>query len=180
MGKLIQTPPDVARHRRYNLMTRRGYCALGLQLTGLAMAIWLVFSQVFLLHRSQGMGMYPAVRDGDLVMAYRLHQTYAKGDVVVYRMDDTLYLGRIGAMGTDVIMMEENGNLTVNGNPQNSGILYPTYPREPYTYPLRVQEGMAFVLGDYRTQSRDSRDFGPIPLDDIQGKVIFLVRRRGL
>lgn len=180
MAKCTQAPPGVTRHRRCALMTRRGYCALGLRLIGMALSVWLVFGQVFLLHRSQGMGMYPAVRDGDLVMAYRLHKDYAKGDVVVYRLDGELHLGRIGAMATDVIMLEENGSLTVNGNPQNSGILYPTHPRDTLTYPLRVQEGMAFVLGDYRTQCRDSRDFGPIPLDNIQGKVIFLVRRRGL
>ena len=173
-------PAAAARKRKYDLLTRRGYIALGLRLICIAAAVWLVFGQVFLLHRVQGQGMFPAVKDGDLVLAYRLQRDYGKGDVVVYRLDGKLHVGRIGAMGTDVVEIDSDGALTVNGNPQNGQILYPTYPRESMEYPLRVQEGMAFLLGDYRTQTRDSRDFGPIPLDDIQGKVITLVRRRGL
>lgn len=176
----IIPPVQAARRRRMTLLTRRGYGALGLRLCAMGLAVWLVFSQVFLLHRNQGLDMFPAVKDGDLVLAYRLHREYGKGDVVVYRLDGGLHLGRIAACGTDVVMMDDSGSLTVNGSPQNGEILYPTYARENTTYPLRVQKGMVFVLGDYRTQTRDSRDFGPIPLDDIQGKVITLIRRRGI
>lgn len=174
------SPMEMARKRKFDLLTRRGYAALGLQLCCIAVALWLVFSQVFLLHRNQGLGMFPTAKDGDLVLAYRLQREYGKGDVVVYRLDGGLHLGRIAAMGSDVVMMDDSGGLSVNGNPQNGEILYPTYARENTVYPLRVQEGMVFLLGDYRTQTQDSRDFGPIPLDDIQGKVITLVRRRGL
>jgi len=180
MAKTALPPAAVAQKRRLTLLTRRGYGSLCLQIAAIAVTLALVFGQVFLLHRNQGLEMYPAVRDGDLVMAYRLHRAYGKGDLIVYRLDGDLRLGRIAAMGTDVIMIDGSGSLTVNGSPRNGEILYPTYERDTITYPLRVQEGTAFVLGDYRTQSRDSRDFGPIPMDDIQGKVIFLVRRRGL
>ena len=180
MAKAARTPMEALRRRKLTLLTRRGYAALGLRLACTALALWLVFSQVFLLHRCQGQGMFPAVKDGDLVLAYRLHRDYGKGDVVAYRREGKLYLGRIAAMGTDVVMMGSSGSLTVNGNPQNGEILYPTYARENTLYPLCVQEGTVFVLGDYRTQTQDSRDFDPIPLDDIQGKVITLVRRRGL
>lgn len=173
-------PVETVRKRRYDLLTRRGYAALGWKLAAITAMVWLVFGHVFLLHRNQGQGMFPAVRDGDLVLAYRLQDDYGKGDVVLYRLEDELCLGRIGAMGTDVVMLDDSGSILINGNPQNGQILYPTYAGENFAYPLRVQEGMVFVLGDYRTQTQDSRDFGPIPLDDIQGKVILLVRRRGL
>ena len=175
-----ETPVQVIQRRRRNLLTRRGYGALGLRLCVMALGLWLVFSQVFLLHRNQGLGMFPAMKDGDLVLVYRLQRDYAKGDVVLYRAGGQRNLGRIAAGGGDVVMMDDSGSLAVNGSPQNGEILYPTFAREDSLYPLRVQEGMVFVLGDYRTQTQDSRDFGPIPLDDIQGKVITLVRRRGL
>lgn len=175
-----ESPLQTIRRRKLSVRNRRDFAALGLRLCAMAAALWLVFSQVFLLHRNQGLGMFPAVKDGDLILAYRLHRDYSKGDVVVYRLDGQLQLGRIAACGTDVVMMDDSGSLQVNGSQQNGEILYPTYARENSVYPLRVQEGMVFVLGDYRTQTRDSRDFGPIPLDDIQGKVITLVRRRGL
>ena len=175
-----ESPLQALRRRQTVLQTRRGYEALGLRLCLLGFALWLAFSQVFLLYRNQGLGMFPAMKDGDLILVYRLQKSYVKGDVVVYTAGEKRYLGRIAAGGTDVVHMDDSGSLTVNGNPQNGEILYPTFARENSAYPLRVQEGAVFVLGDYRTQSQDSRDFGPIPLDHIQGKVIAVVRRRGL
>ena len=68
----------------------------------------------------------------------------------------------------------------MNGTPQSGEILYPTYPKEGMEYPYRVPEGTVFVLGDYRTQTEDSRDFGPVSLDDVEGKVITILRRRGI
>lgn len=183
MAKLpVPMPPpgEVLRRRRLQRMTLWGYGALFLRLCLVAAVLWLAFSQIFLLHRNRGLGMFPAVKDGDLLLAYRLHEDYGKGDVVLYRLDGQLHTGRIAALGTDVVMMDDSGSLLVNGSVQNSGILYPTYARENTVYPQRVQEGMVFVLGDFRTQTQDSRDFGSIPLDDIQGKVITIVRRRGL
>lgn len=58
--------------------------------------------------------------------------------------------------------------------------MYPTYAKEGLEYPYRVPEGHVFVLGDYRTNATDSRDFGPIPMKQVEGKVITILRRRGL
>ena len=175
-----ESPLRALRRRRMGLRTRRGYAVLGLRICVLGVALWIAFSQVFLLCRNQGLGMFPAMKDGDLILAYRLQRTFTKGDVVVYTAEGRRCLGRVAAGGTDVVHMDDSGSLTVNGNPQNGEILYPTFARENSAYPLRVQEGTVYVLGDYRTQTRDSRDFGPIPLEHIQGKVIAIVRRRGL
>lgn len=178
--KPLGIPPEVAKARRLSVLTCRGYAGLGLRLCLMAAAAWLMFSQLFLLHRVSGLGMFPAVKDGDLALAYRLQSDYAKGDVVLYRQNETLCLGRIVAGENDVVMMSDSGDLQINGTTQGGEILYPTYAREAGEYPLQVPEGMVYVLGDYRTQARDSRDFGPVPLDDILGKVITIVRRRGL
>ena len=45
---------------------------------------------------------------------------------------------------------------------------------------LTVPENHVFILGDYRTQTVDSRDFGPVPMECVAGKVITILRRRGL
>ena len=39
---------------------------------------------------------------------------------------------------------------------------------------LAVPHGYCFVLGDNRSQSKDSRQFGPIPLTDIKGRVDYI------
>jgi len=41
--------------------------------------------------------------------------------------------------------------------------------------PVDLGEDEYFVLGDNRTDSRDSRDYGPVPRDRIQGKVLGLL-----
>ena len=115
-----------------------------------------------------------------MVLAYRLHSDYQKGDVVFYTVDGATYMGRIVGRGTDVIYMDDSGTLVINGTNQGGEIMYPTYAKPGTEYPYRVPEGSVYILGDYRTQTEDSRDFGPIPLDDIQGKVITIVRRRGV
>lgn len=175
-----ESPVDVCRRRRLSILNTRGWIGLAARLAVITLAVWVLFSQVFVLTQCEGMGMFPAIEDGDLILGYRLHTDYQKNDVVIYQRGDAVYLGRVVAFGNDVIMLSDSGSLVVNGTTQGGEILYPTYSKEGIEYPYTVQEGYLFVLGDYRTQTQDSRDFGPIPLEDILGKVITIVRRRGV
>lgn len=43
-----------------------------------------------------------------------------------------------------------------------------------------VPEGSVFILGDYRTHAKDSREFGPISIENVKAKVITILRRREL
>ena len=63
---------------------------------------------------------------------------------------------------------EGNRVLDENGQPVTKVVRY-TVPADS-----------VFILGDYRTQSEDSRDFGPVALTDVKAKVITLLRRRSL
>ncbi len=69
----------------------------------------------------------------------------------------------------------------VNGTPQTGEIAFPTYAKKGIKkYPYRVPKGCVFLLGDYRTQTKDSRDYGPIKMEDVKAKVITVLRRREL
>lgn len=171
---------QIISQRRNRILVRRGYVGLLLRMVLLALAVWLLFSEVFLITQVRGNAMFPSVKDGDLIIGFRLQQKYAKNDVVVYTVEGKQYLGRVIAREADVVTLDESGTLLVNGTAQSGEILYPTYANEGLTYSLRVPEGQIFVLGDYRTQATDSRDFGPIPIEDVEGKVITILRRRGL
>lgn len=141
---------------------------------------WVLFTQVFMLARVQGMDMFPSVKDGDLMVVFRLKRNYMSKDVIVYEAEGTLHIGRVVACANDVVSMDASGTLMVNGTVQGMDILYPTYAREETSDSVRVSEGSIYVLGDYRTQSRDSRDYGSIPVENVRGKVITILRRRGI
>lgn len=180
MNRPARTPAQICRDRRVRVLTIRGYGSLAAKAVLLTLACLVIFTQLFLLTQSSGNGMFPAIKDGDLVLAYRLQSSFGKGDVMVYTVEGTAYIGRIIAQEADVVQMDDSGNLQVNGTAQSGGILYPTYAKPGMEYPYQVPDGCVFLLADYRTQCQDSRDFGPIPLEDIQGKVVTIVRRRGL
>ena len=91
-----------------------------------------------------------------------------------------MWVGRVADRPGDFVTIQEDGTLLVNGTVQSGEILYPTYPKDTLTYPYQVPEDALFILGDYRTQSEDSRDFGPVPLENVKAKVITILRRRGL
>lgn len=166
--------------RRNRALDISGYKSLVLRIAFLLLVGWILFTQVFLLTTVSGNEMFPAVKDGDLIIGFRLQGEYAKGDVIVYTMDGEARIGRIAARGTDVVNMDDSGTWTVNGTTQSGEIVYPTYAKEVLNYPYRVPEDSLFILGDYRTQTEDSRDFGSIPMENVQGKVITILRRRGL
>ncbi|NLG25115.1 MAG: signal peptidase I, partial [Clostridiales bacterium] len=109
------------------MATRQECASLLLRLAAAVAAGYLLLAQVFLVTQVSGMGMFPSMKDGDLVIAFRLRQTYAKDDVVAYRAEGTLRFGRVAARGGDVVTLGESGALVVNGAVQGGDILYPTY-----------------------------------------------------
>lgn len=130
--------------------------------------------------------MYPAMKDGDLCVIFRREAQalaglqYAAGDIVAYQAEGRRYIGRVAAVGGDTIQISDGGSVTVNGAGQSGEIIFPTYARGELAYPFTVPHDCLFVLGDHRTDTKDSRDFGPIPLQSVDGKVITILRRRGL
>lgn len=175
-----ETNASIITNRKNRALDRQGYASLLIRVSFLLLALWVLFTHVFLITQASGSAMFPAVKDGDLIIGFRLERDYAKNDVVVYTADGKTRIGRIAARGDDVVTLDDSGTLLVNGTAQSGEILYPTYAKEGMEYPYRVPEGEVFILGDYRTQTEDSRDFGSIPLEDVQGKVITILRRRGL
>ena len=101
------------------------------------------------------MEMFPAIKDGDLIIGFRLQRQYVKNDVLVYQVEGKQKIGRLVARATDVVTIDEDGTLRVNGTVQSGEIMYPTYPKEGVSYPYQVPENHIFVMGDYRTQAED-------------------------
>ena len=64
------------------------------------------------------------------------------------------------------------GNVYVNDQKQNEVYLDGVKtPRRGDFYDVTVPEGYVFVMGDNRAGSSDSREFGCIPLEKVEGRV---------
>ena len=146
----------------------------------IALAAWIFLTKVLVITQAHGQNMFPSVKDGDLIIAFRLQGKYQKDDIVICTADGQPYIGRIAANENDVINMDETGALTVNGTAQTGEIIYPTVAKPGIEYPYRVPDDSVFLLGDYRSAAIDSRDFGPVPKKNVKGKVITILRRRQL
>ena len=124
----------------------------------------------------QGNAMYPAVRDGELVIISKIAKI-SGGAVVLYRTGDgTERLGRIAADGGSIVEISEAG-LIVDGFSQYQTIPYQT-PAGSLEYPYQVADDSCFIINDYRSQTEDSRTFGGIERKNICGVVIFAMQYR--
>jgi len=143
--------------------------------------IYALFTFVFGLHRNLGIGMNPAIKNGDLVLYYRLDTKYSSGDVIVIEYQGQIMEERVIAVEGDKVDITERG-LMVNGSRvQEADIYYDTLVLvDGISLPLTVGKGEVFVLGDNRENATDSRLFGCVSIEDIRGKVIGIFRRRSI
>ncbi len=136
--------------------------------------------------------MLPTLQVGDRIivdkLSYRLHEV-GRGDVVVFRRppleqaDYSDLVKRVIGLPGDTVSAV-GGRVYINGRP----LAEPWLPQpNPVTspsplpggfslnHPYRVPAGEYYVMGDNRTDSEDSRYFGPIPGSLIVGKMAFVV-----
>lgn len=126
--------------------------------------------------------MSPSIKDGDLVIYYRLDKSYVVSDVAAIEEDGKITAKRVVAEGGDTVDINEDGQLLVNGAIQQETSIYEKTYRyeEGIDFPVTLQDGEIFLLGDARENSTDSRIYGPVKEEDTLGKVIMIFRRRGI
>lgn len=141
----------------------------------------LLFTFMFGVIRYDDNTMHPAIKNGDIVFVYRLDKKYVSKDVVVVEYENKKQVRRVVAIAGDVVDITDEG-LMINGALQQEvDISTETLPYvEGITYPVTLNEGQVFLLGDNRPEAADSRLYGPVEVKDTLGKVMTIVRRRGL
>lgn len=173
----VQAPKPASRRPLSPLMQLLVKIAL------LAVMAVVVLTFVLGVHVQQGMGMYPFIMDGDLLITYKL-DPYRVGDAVAYRDPETgeTAISRIVAIGENTIQVTDYGELLINGVAPDEKVFYPTAPLEGSSveYPYIMRKGGYFLLDDYRTEGRDSRQFGQLLKEELLGKVVYVFRRRGI
>ena len=156
----------------------RALLGLIIKLAVVAAIVWVALTFVFGAFRLNGNNMYPMLKDGDLCVTYRLEECRS-GDVVAYRVNGRVRFGRIIARSGDTVDGDEQGVL-VNGMYPSEEVFYPTQMLDTgLELPVTLSEGQYVVLNDYREDLSDSRTYGVMNEEDLEGKVIFIFRRRG-
>ena len=146
-NEALKLGAKAVRRRRLDAENRQDFISLLGRVVVILLCAWVLFTQVFLLTQAKGSSMFPAVKDGALLICYRLHKTYAKNDVVVYTQGGKLRVGRILGREGDLVALDDSGTLVVNGAVQSGEILYPTYAKDALEYPYTVPEGCFFCAG---------------------------------
>jgi signal peptidase I len=116
--------------------------------------------------------MTPTIGVGDLLVVDRWHSAVERQDVVVAEHPETgeLLVKRAVGLGGDRVAIED-GVLVVNEQPVCEPQIDPLLQDGVYFGPVTVPAGEVFLLGDDRGGSIDSRDFGPLPAEDVEGHV---------
>ena len=148
-------------------------------------AVVLVFLLCFRIVIVSGDSMFDTLVDGDylLLLSNVFYQEPRHGDIIVASKDTydngTPIVKRVIATeGQTVDIDFQAGIVYVDGQALKEDYIYtPTKTPEGVRFPLVVDEGCVFVLGDNRALSKDSRnpEIGLIDCREIVGKAIFLL-----
>lgn len=147
--------------------------------------------------------MYPTLKENNMLLINRLNQVRGvplqRGDIVVFEAPEgisgdniayysensaldkfrklfvkTLYVKRVIAVAGDQITIEK-GIVYVNGEAQEEAYVNPENSRNGSGISMVVPEGYIFCMGDNRGASYDSRNFGVVPLEKVEGSANFRI-----
>lgn len=127
----------------------------------LCCATWFVTADV------TGSSMYPTYRDGDFVLCLRKSKITHSDIVAIYsdELNKILCKRVIGLPGDSVVI---SGNtVSVNGAVLSEPYLKDLHWSEKLN--VKVPDEALFLLGDNRSDSRDSRELGCLPIHNVRG-----------
>ena len=134
----------------------------------LTAAVYVTFHYIIGIAFVGGHSMEPALKDGDMVLFYRLDKEYQKDDIVIVRKENEIYyIKRIAACGGERVTVNEEGLLMIG--PEVEAKTFPM--TDGITFPYEVPERAYSVMGDNRPISKDSRIFGAVKEEEIVGRV---------
>ena len=129
--------------------------------------------------RVEGTSMLPVLEDQDRLfinkMAYRVGDIH-RGDVVVFlypRDHEKSYFKRVIALPGDQLRID-HGRVYVNGRRTLESYVPKRFSDDRSQPEMRIPDHEYFVMGDHRSISSDSRDFGPVERELIYGKAAFV------
>jgi signal peptidase I len=129
--------------------------------------------------RVEGTSMLPRLEDSDrlFINKFAYHfEAINRGDVVVFhypRDPEKSYIKRIIALPGDRFRVD-HGRVFVNGKVVPEPYVPPEYRDIRSVAEITLPPEEYYVMGDHRSISSDSRDFGPVERSLIYGKAVFI------
>ena len=119
--------------------------------------------------------MIPTLQINDRVLVNKFIYRFTepeRGDIVVFESVDNseqdLIKRVVGLPGDEISV--RSGKLFVNGEPQEESYVNQKLPDVSFFAKTTVPKDHVFVMGDNRANSQDSRVFGPLPEENIEGE----------
>jgi len=134
-------------------------------------------------HQVKGSSMFPTFKDSEYLLTDKI--TYKRsepkfGDVIVFKAptnENFDFIKRVIALPGQTVMIKD-GKVFIDGKQLKENYLSNSvitnagqFLLEGESYTVQTGEVMAF--GDNREHSSDSRDWGPVPDQNIVGRVFF-------
>jgi signal peptidase I len=135
----------------------------------------------------EGQSMEPNFNNGEYLLIDELSYHFRppeRGEVIVFKPPISTYqnyIKRIIALPNEEIDFKESSGFVVknqkspNGEILEEGYLTPETPTRGEK-DIKLEDKNYFVMGDNRTQSSDSRVFGPVFKGNITGRVWFYIK----
>jgi signal peptidase I len=129
--------------------------------------------------RVEGTSMLPRLEDRDrlFINKFVYHiEAIERGDIVVFRYPrdpEKSYIKRVIALPGDRLRID-HGQVFLNDRLLPESYVPVDYRDTRSMAEMTVPEGYYFMMGDHRSISSDSREFGPVARDLIYGKAVFV------
>jgi signal peptidase I len=126
----------------------------------------------------EGTSMMPSLDDQERIFVNKFvyrWEPIQRGDIVVFRYPrdpSKSYIKRVIGVPGDQIRID-SGQVYVNQQPIVEDYVPPAYVDERSFSEIVVPAHSYFMLGDHRSMSNDSREFGPVKESYIFGKAVF-------
>ena len=161
--------------------TSRAFPVLAVWLRDLAISLAIAAFIIIFLYQPvkvEGTSMMPSLDDQERIFVnkfvYRL-ESIQRSDIVVFRYPrdpSKSFIKRVIAVAGDHIRIDA-GQVYVNNEPVDEDYVPAAYADQRSLGDVIVPPDSYFVLGDHRSMSNDSRDFGPVREGYIYGKAVF-------
>jgi len=135
----------------------------------------LSFKKIFISNsRIIGNSMSPTFQDKDLVLIRKYKYLPKRCESIAYKKDNRQCVGRVVAFEGERVFIKK-GKILVNDTVLDLSFDYTSLGDITVRKPYIVPQNCAFILGDNSSNSYDSRYFGGVSKEDIQGKVYKII-----